>query len=440
MNWKQLLNAHRLGDPKTTTQYGARNDYQRDFDRVVFSTPFRRMDGKTQVFPLPESDTTHNRLTHSLEVSCVGRSLGRIAGETLVAHGLLPEESSSIVAAASLAHDLGNPPFGHSGEAAIADFFERSKPSEPYLAGLTEDECADFTRFEGNALGFRILARTKPLQSDRTGGMQLTLATLGAFSKYPRPSLPMGKNDSASGKKFGYFQSEKETFELVANSLGLVVAPDCGWRRHPLAFLMEAADDICYRILDLEDGFRLKLVSFERTQELLQAVADLTPSPTTRKLDRIWDRKEKISYLRAKAINNLVMQVAEVFVANEDAILAGEYDKPLLMAAPAYAETEAILTESKQYIYSHRPVVEIETAGYRVLGGLLEDFLDAALEFPRSKRSKKVISLIGPEYLGEAQDNQYECVMGITEFIASMTDAFAISCYRMLRGIELPTT
>src|SRR6185437_11224923 len=390
MDWKQLLESGRLGDPGTGPQT-MRNEFQRDFDRLVFSTMFRRMNGKTQVFPLPGSDTTHSRLTHSLEVSSVGRSLGSLIGQQLP--GCNHECTAAVVAAASVAHDVGNPPFGHSGEAASADFFHSSS-GRRFLEGLTEAEVADFTRFEGNALGFRLLTRTNPRQSNWKGGLQLTFATLGAFSKYPRPSLPKGRDSIASEKKFGYFQSEAGLFDEISLRLGLIPRPDCGWCRHPLAFLMEAADDICYHILDLEDGFRLNLVSYEHAEHLLRGVADLPPSPVSSKtFNGILDPRERVGYLRAKAINNLVSQVASVFIASHTELLEGRYDKPLLADSPSQPAIDAMKEATHKLIYPHRPVIEIEAAGYRVLGGLLEDFLGAACEHPRSKRSEKIISL-----------------------------------------------
>jgi dGTPase len=439
MKWPQLLNPNRLGNPGAVAGLEARNQFQRDFDRLVFSTPFRRMHGKTQVFPLPESDITHTRLTHSLETSCVARSLGSIAGGRLNQEDIDRDSLATIVSAAALAHDIGNPPFGHSGEAAIAEYF--GDAGKKYIKGLAAAQMADFTAFEGNALGFRLLTRTKPRHSDWPGGLQLTYATLGAFTKYPKGSLPVGRDGRASEKKFGYFQSDSETFRDVATELGLAETPGYGWARHPLAFLVEAADDICYRIIDLEDGYRLGLVPFDATFKLLRAVADLSPYPTDEAtIGGLRDRNEQIGYLRAKAINNLVFQVADLFVSRHDAIIAGEFDTPLVELTPACNELATIKSATAELIYPHRPVVAIETAGFRVLGGLLADFLGAIWEHPRSRRGAKILSLVGPEYLTERHDDHYECVMGLTEFVASMTDDFAISSYRVLRGIELPTT
>jgi dGTPase len=437
MSWARLLSAARFGNPHAAVQPKARSAFQRDFDRLVFSTPFRRMHGKTQVFPLPESDITHTRLTHSLEVSSVGRSLGRLVGEDLADPDVDSESLAAIVSAASLAHDLGNPPFGHSGEDAISDFFTVS--GGHFLNGLNEAQQTDFTRFEGNALGLRLLAQTKDRRSAWPGGLQLTFATLGAFVKYPKASLPTGRKGRASEKKFGYFQSEATLFADIALHLGLIEKPDIGWSRHPLAFLMEAADDICYNIIDLEDGFRLGLVAFDDSVRLLRGVADMLPSPTSDEtLAGIRDRNEQLGYLRAKAINNLAFQCADVFVHNHPAIINGEFDTALIEYTPAYAALKEIKATTRSVIYPYRPVVEIETAGFRVIGGLLEDLLGAAWEHPRSKRSTKVLSLVSDEYLVDRALDQYNCIMSLTEYVASMTDDFAIHLYRVLRGIELP--
>jgi dGTPase len=271
--------------------------------------------------------------------------------------------------------------------------------------------------------------------------MQLTLGVLGAFAKYPKASIPTGNEDRISQKKFGFFQSEAQTFATIAEKLGLNTNDVGGWCRHPLAFLTEAADDICYTIMDLEDGVRLALVDQEIAEAHLAAIGDVALPPAKGDtLSGIKEPHERMGYLRAKAINRLVNQSVDVFVTNVDAILAGSFDKPLLDLVGSFEALEQIRAVTQARIYPHKPVVEIETAGFRVLGGLLEDFLDAVLHSGPSKRAKKVRALISSAYLPDDADSDYDKIMGITEFVAGMTDDYAIATYRVLRGMELPRT
>ncbi len=327
MNWNKLLSNKLLGDAASSEikLTDGRSQFQRDFDRIVFSSAFRRLQDKTQVFPLPENDFVHTRLTHSLEVSCVGRSLGTLAGEKILKRNRdLAKKYSSvhfgeIVAAACLAHDIGNPPFGHSGEDSIAEYFRNGNGRE--FEGEIKDpkKWADFTKFEGNAQGFRII--TKLQNPNSGGGLKLTCASLAAFTKYPKESAlsqkqKKGGSKSKFYKKFGFFQTEKDLFAEVAEETGLIkkgLKGDYCWSRHPLTFLVEAADDICYRIMDLEDGFRLGLLTFDYTEELLRP---LVTSNLTSYEGR--SKNDKIGYLRAKAINDTVTQLADVFIENEN--------------------------------------------------------------------------------------------------------------------------
>lgn len=443
MTWQSLLNVARLGRSKSTAEeLVSRSEFQRDFDRIVFSSAFRRMHGKTQVFPLPESDVTRTRLTHSLEVASVARSLGTLAGANLAAADHHVDGLGELAAAAALAHDLGNPPFGHSGEDAISGFF-RSRNGERFLSGLSSEQKADFTSFEGNALGFRLLSRTRPLQSARPGGMRLTYATLAAFAKYPKPSLPVGRDKHASEKKFGFFQSEAGIFAEVAEQTGLIRKEEVqGWCRHPVAFLVEAADDICYRIIDFEDGYRLNLIPFDMIQKLLEEVISACGESINRDyVGQVKERQEQVGYLRARAINALIHAVAREFDANVDPIMAGRYDRSLLDGTGATGPLAEIKRATQEEIYTHRPVLQIEAAGFQVLGGLLTDFLSAAFELPRSKRSIKVLDLIPDIYKEDTlpRCSQYDVTMALVEYVASMTDTYAIDTYRTLRGIELPS-
>lgn len=444
MDWKRLLNSSRVGAGGRPVELSDRTRFQRDFDRIVFSTAFRRLHGKTQVFPLPRSDVTHTRSSHSLEASCVARSFGAIVDQYLN----LPEGNdnacSEILAAAALAHDLGNPPFGHSGEKAIGDYF---KSHRAQTVSLTEQERKDLEDFEANALGFRILAHTNPLQSTAAGGMQLTYATLAAFTKYPRHSTSARSATSskaASEKKWGYFQADQSLFEEVANAVGLIQREPGSWVRHPLAFLLEAADDICYRVIDLEDAYRLDIVPFDATVNLLEPIADSQPARINRgSLRRLNDRDQKIAYLRAKAITNLVQQSARVFKDNLDAILNGTFDSALVDSTPSAPNLDAIKQLAERVIFAYRPVVEIEAAGFEVLGGLLESFVGAALDAKPSARSKKTLSLLPPEVLPpkhlEAQ-SPYLTMLALAQYVAGMTDEYAITTYRTLRGIALPAS
>ncbi len=436
MIWSKLLNDRRLGDDPQKPP-SDRSEFQRDYDRIIFWSAFRRLQGKTQVFPLPEIDPIHNRLTHSLEVASVGRSLGQMTGRKLNSESEcnLSESFAEIVGAACLAHDIGNPPFGHSGEKAISNFF--SDQGKQYIKCLSFQQQKDFLHFEGNALGFRILTHSKPSQVGGKGGLRLTYATLGAFTKYPRGSTDHSNKNKASEKKF-LFQSDLETFAEVASKLNLKKKGSGEkWYRHPLAFLVEAADDICYEIIDLEDGYRLKLISFEETSDLLKKIATQGAFRQER-YDEIKHQDRQIEYLRAVSIDALIQQAADVFVKNVESILSGKFDHPLLDEVEAKLHLEKIRENAKQKLYAYRPVVEIEAAGFEVLAGLLDAFLNSVKG--TNSRQRKYRDLLPDEYLDvnrEPFKDGYEQVMSITEFVAGMTDTFAIDTYRVIKGISL---
>lgn len=434
MSWEKLLTADRIGGGSTPSP--ARNEFQRDYDRIVFSSAFRRLHDKTQVFPMPENDHVHSRLTHSLEVGCVGRSLGGlVGGEIVKRHGLGESYSGrdfgDIVAAACLAHDIGNPPFGHSGEDAIRNWFREGerRPAADY----SEAELEDFVRFEGNAQGLRVLTRLQMAKG--RGGMRLTHATLGAFSKYPRESLLREcPGERRSGKKHGFFQSEKGLFAEAAESLGLLRLSerDARWCRHPLAFLVEAADDICYQILDLEDGFRLGKVAFGDAYDLLAAIAP--PGDGPRPSDDE-ERKSTIGYLRARTIDLLVREVAEEFLKREAKILTGKFDGSLVTVIPSKRKIDAVTELVVRRCYRAAEVLEIEIAGYEVIGALLDKFVPAALGPGRPEHEK--IRILMPA-LFRAEGGDYEKTLLITDFVSGMTDSFAVSVYRRFMGIALP--
>ncbi|MFZ2322236.1 MAG: deoxyguanosinetriphosphate triphosphohydrolase [Ignavibacteriaceae bacterium] len=450
MDWKLLLTDERLGIEKSQfSKKDGRSQFQKDFDRIVFSPAFRRLQDKTQVFPLPESDFVHTRLTHSLEVSVVGRSIGNLVGERILSlHPKLKKDFTQfhfgdIVASACLAHDIGNPPFGHSGEDAISEYFKNGNGKKFKEEIADEKKWNDLIRFEGNAQGFRII--TKLQNQDVKGGLQLTYATLSSLNKYPKESQTDSEEKNPGQKiykKFGFFQSEKEMFKHVAEKTGLS-KPDKDekylWCRHPLSYLVEAADDICYSIMDLEDGFRLGLLSFKETENLLL--------PLIHRKDlkgyKNRDDNEKVGYLRAKAINDLVNDIADAFIENEKEILAGNYNKELVTVIRKSKSLKKIEKVSIEKIYRHRSVVEREAAGYEVLGGLLDTFITAYNEYSESNLSPKnraIINLIPKRFLYAEKENPelYHRLLRIIDFVSGMTDSYAVSIYRKIKGISLP--
>ena len=452
MNWDKLLNSQRLGDSrKNYDSFNHRSAFQRDFDRIIFSSAFRRMQDKTQVFPVPESDFVHNRLTHSLEVAMVGRSLGNLAGEFILEKepNLNQKHSMNmfgdIVAAAALAHDLGNPPFGHSGEDAIGDFFSKNNFIKQQFS-LTEVQWQDFIKYEGNAHGFRLLTNHHPLEINR--GMKLTLATLATFAKYPRPSLVDNsklfdaEKKRTSAKKFSFNRSEEADFKVVAENTSLIELSNEEniWARHPLAFLVEAADNICYRIIDLEDGYRLSYLSLKEMEDLLipLMMRSFDAEIALKKYNAIKDDGEKVGYLRAKAINVLVYEAMQVFKDNYEDIMNGEFDAELTDLIKSVDLLEGSIKKSNIFLYNRKPVVEIELAGYQVIYGLLEQFMQIHLN-PDHILSKKLKTILPEQFHYSESDSNYCKLMRIVDFIARMTDGYALSLYRRLSGQSLPS-
>lgn len=446
MEWIKLLNPDRLGQSGKNIQSSARSFFEQDYDRIIFSHPFRRLQDKTQVVPLPEEDFVHTRLTHSLEVSSVGRSLGKKVGEVIVEKypelkeaGYSAFDFGAIVAAASLSHDIGNPPFGHSGEDAISAFFEKSTIGQSIKEQVSNAEWKDLTNFEGNAQGFRLLNRPD------NQGIKLTLSTLAAFTKYPRASLINERDKSRrSQKKYGFFQSEKEIFTELAEAVGLLRLSDSEaiYARHPLTFLVEAADDICYHIIDLEDGCRLGWVPFEQARDLLAEILGENYMPE--KLEKTKGRNEKIGYLRALAINSLIEQCVEVFKENETDILSGKFDTALMDLVPSKKVLRDIIDVSVQKIYRSKLVLETEAVGHVVLEGLLSSFLEAAIaqkgKEDSGKKDLTVFRLLPETYQEMITETAsfYEISMICIDYISGMTDRYAITLYRKLKGISLP--
>ena len=378
MNWEQLLSLKRFGDTQKrerAKQDETRLGFEVDFDRIIFSSAFRSLQDKTQVIPLSKTSFVHTRLTHSLEVSVVGRSLGRVVGKKILEkhphlttiHGYQFNDFGAIVAAASLSHDIGNPPFGHSGEKAIGEYFATGK-GKKYKDVLTPKQYQDLIDFEGNANGFKILTESK---QGIEGGLRLSYATLGAFMKYPKESLPKKPTGHIAHKKFGYFQNEKAFFKEVADDIGLLpqhIGNEITYSRHPLTFLVEAADDICYTIIDFEDGINLGLIQEEYALEYLIKLVKNTIN--TSKYNSLITTADRLSYLRALAINTLIQEAATTFIKYEGAILSGTFDVGLLDKSSYQAQINDIIKISVDNIYQSQEVVEKEIAGYEILATL----------------------------------------------------------------------
>lgn len=392
MNWQQLLSTIRFGqEAYYAPRHDDRSEFQRDYDRLIFSAPFRRLQNKTQVFPLPGSVFVHNRLTHSLEVACVGRSLGSSVAQKL--QSKYPEnqylsEIGAIVSAACLAHDMGNPPFGHSGEKAIATYFSEGK-GKWLEAILTPEQWKDLTCFEGNANAFRLL--THQFSGRRPGGFVLTYSTLAAIVKYPYASI----YSDFTKQKFGFFDAEKGVYERIAHMLGICKLPDNPNRyaRHPLVYMVEAADDICYQIMDIEDAHKLRILTTNETIELLMGFFDSERQKRRREtMLMVTDKNEQIAYLRSSVIGLLIEQCAQVFVNNEQAILDGTFTGSLIKKLPAQsANAYALCSETAfERIYRSPEVLDVELAGYKIITTLLEHFVDAVIN-PDKAYSKQLL-------------------------------------------------
>ncbi|MEB2773964.1 dNTP triphosphohydrolase [Algoriphagus sp. D3-2-R+10] len=446
MKWERLLSRGRFGDsPGFIPTQVVRSEFEVDYDRIIFSSPFRNLQDKTQVFPLPEQAFVHTRLTHSLEVSSVGRSLGKAAGEMLLEKypllnktGITPFEIGAIVAAASLTHDIGNPPFGHAGEEAISDFFKFHSAGKCWESHVRTEQLADLCNFEGNAQGFRMLV-------SKQFGLKLTYATLAAFSKYPRPSM-IAQRDIArrSQKKYGFFINQLADFEQMGTVLGMEKSsPEC-WYRHPLAFLVEAADDICYSIIDLEDGCTLGLVSFEETVKLLAPILKDKFDP--KKLKEPRTLAQNLGALRALAIGELISECVDVFANYEEGMCKGNFDKALTDIIPSAKALQMISEVSVQKIYRSQVVLEKEAAGFQVIEGLLEVFSKALYhQFYDpdnfSGQDKSILRLLPEDFPLKgwgAEVNPYPLLRSLVDFISGMTDKYALNLYRRVKGISFP--
>ena len=439
MNWNQLLSTKRFGmETYHEKRPDDRSEFQRDYDRLIFSAPFRRLQNKTQVFPLPGSVFVHNRLTHSLEVACVGRSLGvNVAHQLQKKHEKLPffiDEIGAIVSAACLAHDMGNPPFGHSGEKAIATYFSEG-------AGLllqnkmSAEEWKDCICFEGNANAFRLL--THQFSGRRRGGFVLTYSTLASIVKYPYASVFAPEKK----QKFGFFNSEQEGFRQIAEELGIPFNETTNrYARYPLVFLVEAADDICYQIMDIEDAHKLKILSTDETKSLfLSFFDDERKKRIYETMTIVTDENEQIAYLRSAIIGKLIDECADVFVQNEDAILNGTFDTSLIKniserTADAYRECSRIAVAK---IYRSRDVLDVELAGYKIILTLLEHLVAAVLQ-PEKAYSQQLLMRI-PEQYETGSEHIYGRIQAVLDYISGMTDVYALDLYRKITGMSIPT-
>jgi dGTPase len=443
MNWEQLLSLKRFGDTKKrprAAQDETRLGFDVDFDRIIFSSAFRSLQDKTQVIPLSETDFVHTRLTHSLEVSVVGRTLGRRVGKvllerhpSLVELGYTFNDFGAIVAAASVTHDIGNPPFGHSGEKAIGEYFKSGNGAK-YKDYLSAKEYQDLIDFEGNANGFKILTESR---EGISGGLRLSYATLGAFLKYPKESLPKKPTNHIVDKKYGFFQTDKEAFLEVVTELGMKpksTTKDVSFYRHPLAYLVEAADDICYTIIDFEDGINLGLIDEEYALEyLIKLVKDTIDS---KKYHTLKHKTDRISYLRALAIGVLINEAVDLFLANETSILNGTFQKSLLDKCAYEAQINDILKISIAKIYKSKEVVEKEIAGYRIIADLLDVFVTALnnkFDEKSSNFDTLVLNLLPKEYQAPTV-NLYSRILQVCSYVSRISDSYAIRMHKKLTG------
>jgi len=447
MDWERLLSLKRFGDTDKRLRKGqdeTRLGFEVDYDRIIFSAAFRSLQDKTQVIPLSKTDFVHTRLTHSLEVSVVGRSLGRIAGRKILekhpylmeVHGYRFNDFGAIVAAAALAHDIGNPPFGHSGEKAIGEYF-RTGNGKRFKAELTDKEYSDILNFEGNANGFKLLTETR---KGVEGGLRLSYATLGAFMKYPKESLPKKPTSHVADKKFGFFQADVPSFAEVAVELGLKATGkgrDIGFCRHPLTFLVEAADDICYTIIDFEDGINLGLIPEDYALEyLIKLVKD---SINIKKYNNLVFMEDRLSYLRALAINTLISDAIRIFIEHEEAILKGEFAVSLMEKSKYKAQIEDILRLSVQKIYNSQEVLEKEIAGYKIISDILEVYTSALIgqKAGNSSNYDRLIIATLPESYRDTGESTYYVLLNVCCYVASLSDSTAVHIHNKIMGRQL---
>ena len=444
MDWNRLISNKRLGQEfRHTERHDDRTEFKRDYDRLIFSAPFRRLQNKTQVFPLPGSIFVHNRLTHSLEVASVGMSLGNDVAQRITKErhpelkDTMFEQIGQIVSTACLAHDLGNPPFGHSGEKAIQTFFTEG-PGNVLQKEVSPVFWDDITHFEGNANAFRLL--THQFKGRRPGGFVMTYSTLASIVKYPYASSAASKKG-----KFGFFHSEQDSFQKIADEMGIICISKEGeplrYVRHPLVYLVEAADDICYEIMDIEDAHKLKILSYEETEHLLLRFFDEENQAKIRRRiadEGLQDPNEKVVYMRACVIGKLENECVNTFIDHEQEILAGTFTGSLIdniseIPAKAYEECARLSVER---IYRSRPVLDVELSGYKIMATLMEQMVEAVMH-PKRFYSKQLIDRVSSQYDIDAQDLETR-LMAVIDYIAGMTDVYALDVYQKINGISLP--
>jgi dGTPase len=460
MNWATLYTSQRTGDnPGKTAIYDpVRSSFLRDYDRIIFSSAFRRLQNKTQVFPLPGAIFVHNRLTHSLEVASVGRSLGKAVGEAIAKKHktegpdfveFYRHELASVIASACLAHDIGNPPFGHSGEDAIRAFFNSLEGDMRKVVedALSINQRKDLEYFEGNSNALRVL--TNSFNEPEPGGYKLTYTTLASLVKYPCASAEgfNKKSGLIATKKSGFFDSELDTYQQIAQTLQVpkIAGHSQVYARHPFVYLTEAADDICYRVIDLEDAHRLHIISLETFMDMFLPFFESEKDYNSRdyvekKMRNINDGNQKVQYIRARWIGLMIEKMANIFMAHEEELLKGTLEKDLLKCLPAadHALIERINKFSVKNVYNYKAVVEIEIAGYNVIGGLLKEFVHAVLN-PKLSKSAKIIKLVSSQFpLSHDGKNVYHDIQSLVDFISGMTDLYAIDIYRKITGITIP--
>ncbi len=443
MNWNALISNKRLGqEERHTERHDDRSEFKRDYDRLIFSAPFRRMQNKTQVFPLPGSIFVHNRLTHSLEVASVGMSLGNDVATAIMekqpelAKTLFPQ-IGTIVSTACLAHDMGNPPFGHSGEKAIQTFFSEGKGA--FLKGIVSEALwNDITHFEGNANAFRLLAHR--FKGRRDGGFVMTYTTLASIVKYPFESSLAGGHG-----KFGFFNTEKDIYCKIAEDLGIIQKSrndkPLQYARHPLVYLVEAADDICYEIMDIEDAHKLKILSFAETKDLLLGFFDETVKKSIEKRiidEGITDDNEMVIYMRACVIGKLENVCAQAFIDNEEEILAGTFSGCLIdhIPEPQYSAYKRCTKVSFEKIYKSKPVLDVELSGFKIMETLMEIMTEAAVH-PDRFYSRQLMSRVSSQYDIASPDLETR-IMAVIDYISGMTDIYALDVYQKINGISLP--
>lgn len=456
MNWEQLYTTYRLAGRTTGKEANPdklRTSFMRDYDRLIFSAAFRKLQNKTQVFPLPGVVFVHNRLTHSLEVASVGRSLGRQVGSRIARQYTGADEGfadfynyelGNVITSACLAHDIGNPPFGHSGEDAIRNYFRNVKGDIRRILQqeLSREELADFEYFEGNSNALRVLTHTF---NEPQSAYNLTLTTLAAIIKYPTAAhCGFRKDAGIAAKKAGYFQSEKEVFHKIMNAFQLEAADADTYVRHPFVFLTEAADDICYRVIDIEDAERLGIVSLEEMKDLFLPFFEEESgydalAMIKEQLATFNDPHQQAQYIRARWIGLMVARTTEVFMEHQAAILSGTFNSSLLDALPEHLQerVRAISRFSVERIYNHKNVIEVELAGFNVIGTLLDAFIEA-LVYPHNQKSVKLLQLIEPQYKIDMKGQSlYRNILSVIDFISGMTDNHAIDLYRKIKGIDI---